>query len=142
MFPTKRIHAREVPAFTLIELLCVMAIIAILVSLMMGPVAKALRKARNLENGFDVPAHVERLENGMRKFAAAHPKFRCDSLEQLIEQSNCGGATKRWLLANDAGFSPFGNFTPGNMGVLVVTPRGSTNLLAVLTVDDLTVTPQ
>src|SRR5688572_24688636 len=44
-------------AFSLIELLCVMAIIGILVSMMLAPLGKALRQARGLVGSVEEEVH-------------------------------------------------------------------------------------
>jgi len=104
--------------FTLIELLCVFAIIGILVGVMMGPVGRALRKARGFKAEMESPAHIERLTDGMRKFAASHSAYRCPDLEALLALARPGAPTERWLKAQKVVFTPFQHDSPVDLVVL------------------------
>jgi prepilin-type N-terminal cleavage/methylation domain-containing protein len=59
---------RRVRAFTLLELLCVIAIILILVGLMLGPIFRAYKRAKRLDgddSSLDVPQGKEQLASGL-----------------------------------------------------------------------------
>lgn len=68
----------------MIELLCVLAIIGILAGLLLGPVGRALRKARGFKAEMETPTHVVRLTDGMRKFAASHATWSCPDVETFL----------------------------------------------------------
>jgi prepilin-type N-terminal cleavage/methylation domain-containing protein len=139
-----RRSARRRRGFSLIELLCVMAIIGILVGLMMGPIGRAFRKARGFKAEMETPAHVERLTDGMRKFAAAHSAWSCPDLEALLTFAKPGGPTERWIKGAQATLVPFRHDTPVDAIVLTLDlPAGSSDkvLRYAFTKGDLTIAP-
>lgn len=105
---------------TLIELLCVLAIIGVLVSLFLGPVGRAMEKSRRFRSEMEIPAHVERLTDGMRKFAAAHAAYQCPDLDALILFARPGGPTERWLRNAGTKFTPFQQDSPTDLVVIQV----------------------
>jgi prepilin-type N-terminal cleavage/methylation domain-containing protein len=107
-------------AFSLIELLCVFAIIGVLVGLLLGPVGRALNKARRVKSEFEAPAHFERLNDGMRRFLARHQEYQCPDLDALLLFSNPGSPTERWLRSNRTTFKPFSHESPDDQLVLTV----------------------
>jgi prepilin-type N-terminal cleavage/methylation domain-containing protein len=120
----ERKSARRHRAFSLIELLCVMAIIGILVGLMLGPIGRAFRKARGFKAEMETPAHMERLTDGMRRFAAAHAAWSCPDLEALLLFAKPGGPTERWIKGARPTLVPFRHDTPPETLVLTLEVPG------------------
>lgn len=136
-----------VAGVSLVELLCVIAIIGVLASLLLGPVGRALGKARRLKSEIEVPAHLERLQTGMRRFAEAHAEYQCPDLEALLLFAQPGGPTERWLkqgLQNrSVRFTPFSHATPDATIVVDITmPNGKGRTLYGVSKGDLTRTPE
>jgi len=113
-------------AFTLVELLCVMAIIGILVGLLLSPVGRVLSRARGFKAEMESPAHVERLTDGMRRFASSHPRWECPDLKSFLAMAQPGGPTERWLKAHLIRFSPCQHDSPPEQVILTIDVPTST----------------
>ncbi|MBN8246862.1 MAG: type II secretion system protein [Verrucomicrobia bacterium] len=131
--------------FSLIELLCSMAIIALLAGLFLGPASRALRRARLLKLEMEAPAHIERLTDGMRRFAGSRKVYECPDLRTLLQQAQPGAPTERWLRSVTCEFTPFNDRTPGDRVVLAIgvpTGRRDQVLGFLLTQAELTKIPE
>jgi len=117
---------RFIQGFSLIELLCSIAIIAILAGLFLGPASRALRRARLLKMEMEAPAHLERLTDGMRRFAAAQTSYNCPDLQTFLAQARPGAPTERWAKAHMVEFIPFHARTPNDRIVLTLQIPSST----------------
>ncbi len=75
------VHHRT--AVTLIELLCTIAIIAVLATLLLGPVGRALRNARNMQWADQSENHANAVVQQLRTFLGDRQDFPTLSLEAL-----------------------------------------------------------
>lgn len=103
---------------TLIELLCVMAIIAILMSLIAPAAFKALRKARQLAGEIQRPAFQEELQRKYTPYRLAHPNHPTLDREAFIQACGLSSKAAAWLTSSEVRFTPFSGTTPATSPVI------------------------
>lgn len=112
---------RKKAAFTLIELLCVMAIILILVGLMLGPVMRAYRKAKNFaweNNGHEL---VERFTEKMKARLGTAGEYPAMTVDQLYEAGIIDSALRTFLKDKRVQYIPFSSNVPDHTVILQAT---------------------
>lgn len=98
-FPMRR-------AVTLIELLCTMAIIAVLATLLLGPAGRALRNARNMQWADQSEAHASVVVQQLRTFIGDKQDFPTLTLEALEALNVFASAGVRFLHDRRVVFTP------------------------------------
>lgn len=105
-------------AVTLIELLCVMAIIGILMSLMAPAAFKALRKARQLSGEVEGPAFQEEIQRKYTPYRLANPNHPTLDRDGFIQACGLSAKAAAWLKSREVRFIPFSGATPATSGVI------------------------
>ena len=123
-----------------------MAIIAILVSLMLPALGKALRKARGLGDHLGGPGGIEmRIDEVIAdytRYRIAHPEHGRLSRKAFIHDLQLSPKAEAWLNLNCVEYRPFASTDPTNQPAIVVYPSegsGSGDKLIVFTIGDLIV---
>jgi prepilin-type N-terminal cleavage/methylation domain-containing protein len=123
-----------VSGVTLIELLCVMAIIGILASLMLAPMGKALRKARGVAGFGQAADTVEPIIQEIREkytaYRLAHPDHGTLSLKAFIQNCSLGATAESWLHLKSVTFRPFAAQSPPTAIILETVPSSPTGASA------------
>jgi len=111
---------RKQSGFSLIELMCVLAIILILVGLMVGPIMRAYRKAKNFGWENDSYQLADRFADKMKLHFGAAPEFPALSPDQLYEGGIIDSSPRKFLGDKRVQFFPFSSKSPDEMVILHV----------------------
>ncbi|HEY5913421.1 MAG TPA: type II secretion system protein [Verrucomicrobiae bacterium] len=122
--PTTPKHCHK--AFSLIELLCGMAIIAILVSLMLPALVGALRKARGLGEHLGgsggVHMRIGEVRTNYTRYRAANPSHPALARRTFTRQLQLSEAAEAWLNLKSVEYRPFAGTDPTQQVAIVVYP--------------------
>ena len=111
--------------FSLIELMCVIAIILILVSLMMGPILRAYKKAKDFGWENDSQAWVDRFTEKMRQHFGDAGEYPALTADQLCEGGMIDNGLRSFLRDKRVQYFPFSSKSPEEAVILQVntTPK-------------------
>jgi prepilin-type N-terminal cleavage/methylation domain-containing protein len=103
---------------TLIELLCVIAIIAILASMLLPTVSHVYRRAKAMSEEIEEPAIAELLRHEVRNYCAGHMQYQFDTKADLENKCRLAPKCRQWIDASATVFVPFNNLDSTNKVVV------------------------
>jgi prepilin-type N-terminal cleavage/methylation domain-containing protein len=107
-------------AFTLIELLCVMAIISILASLLLPAVFRAYARIKSQAELIEAPEIAHMLKQETRNYCAANPKYQFATKSDLVTKCVLAPKCRNWVQASTTEFVAFNFLDATNKVVLSV----------------------
>ncbi|MGA2181141.1 MAG: type II secretion system protein [Verrucomicrobiota bacterium] len=105
--------------FSMIELLCVMAVIGIMASLLLPAVARAYYWARGVTEEIEASEVMSLLVKETRHYCTANPKYSFASKSELTDKCNLSLQCQTWVQAASTDFAAFNYLSPSNEVVLV-----------------------
>ncbi|HWH68112.1 MAG TPA: type II secretion system protein [Candidatus Sulfotelmatobacter sp.] len=127
---------------TLIELLCVIAIIAILASLLLPAANRAYQRAKGMAEEVEAPAIAELLVTSTRGYCAGTPKYRFVSKADFADKCQLAPKCRDWVMAYRTDFVPFNFQDPTNKVVIWIHYGRNHAKLYSFTVEQLSVIPK
>jgi prepilin-type N-terminal cleavage/methylation domain-containing protein len=106
--------------FSLIELLCVAAIIALLASLLLGAAGRAYARAHRLKVEMEAPIIIDHFRDRLRRFCEANSEFPALSAAQLFELGALDPLAIDFLRRSYVTFIPFSSAAPESVAILSV----------------------
>ena len=106
-------------AFTMIELLCVMAIIGIMASLLLPAVSRAYHWAKSTTEELEASDVMYLLVKETRHYCTANPQYTYASKSELADKCNLAVECRTWVEAVSTDFVAF-NYLSSSTAVVLV----------------------
>lgn len=116
----KALRPARAAGVTLIELLCTMAIIAVLATMLLGPAGRALAKARAMQWNNRARVTTGEITERLRAVFAGQTAFRRITLEELERDGVLPGSQASFLRDSRVTFTSFAGVDPDGQPVIEV----------------------
>lgn len=140
----QNVNRKKTIGFSLVELLCVMTIIAILMSLMLPVFAKALRKARgmggHLGSSSGIQMRIDEVAEKYSRYRSTHLTHGKLNRNTFARELRLSPEADAWLCLSSIEFRPFAAVDPPDQPAIIVYPSrggGSGPVLVIFKIGDL-----
>lgn len=113
-----RCGIRSGVGFSLIELLCVIAIIGILASLLLPAIFRAYDKVRGMSDEMEAPSIFYLIKKNTQDYCAVNTQYLFLTKSELIDKVGFAAKPHDWLGTSSTEFVPFGYLDDTNKVVL------------------------
>ncbi|MBI4662065.1 MAG: type II secretion system protein [Verrucomicrobia bacterium] len=114
--------------FSLIELLCVIAIILILAGLIAGPILQAYRRVKEMKTEFESSGVVDLVQKRLKDFFVPLPAYPAHGLEELRRMGVFDSEMMRRVQAKEVIYHPFSSNDPEDTVIAEVLVRRKRSL--------------
>jgi prepilin-type N-terminal cleavage/methylation domain-containing protein len=126
---------------TLIELLCVIAIIAILAAMLLPALSRGYRRAKAMAEEVEEEEVADRLRHEVRNYCGSHTNYQFGTKEDFKDQCHLDPKCRDWIDKSHTVFVPFTHLDPTNKVVVSFHYGRKYSYTQDFTKGDLTVTP-
>ncbi len=115
--PPQRASARR--GFSLIELLCVLAIISILASLLLTAVSRAYRRVKRFGGEMNAPAYIDQIRSRTLVYFEHTTSYPELGRDEFIRRCGIGSQAAAFLRSAEVVYVPFSSASPDDQLVII-----------------------